>query len=680
LAVALWLVITIVPGLAVLRIVRTPGSWATSAVLAPPISFGFLYVVGLVATRSNASTETLCAVALALLVAVWLGLEVARLRRGPAAATAWVAGWRESWREPQLAAARGLLVLAVVGGITLWSVVQSKILVPAGWDAMHHGYFIRQIVEHHTLRPQVVLSSDPSRSDGTTGFYPLAANLTAALINVGSGIRISSVLIASMIALAGVILPLGTYVLVRRLAPGLPLVAGLAAVASLLPARLYTIPYTGRITVILGMALVPATAALLLWWGRRIDWRLAVVAPLAAIGVAGVHTSEVPIALGIVLPVVAVAALRERAWRASFAWLAYLIAIGAAAGAALYLVDPSVVHAVSERSGSFGPATGTHLPFGLAIERTIAVSAPFPAHNSGPMAIWSVLAFAGALATVHRRLRGLLGIGIAYIAWMLFYLLWIIGHLGPFARFADLWYRSTERMLWEFTVLGAVPVGIALYTVAALIHATAVRIRARGPRAVETRRRYSAAGVLVAAAVVAAMLALVTPPANTDANWLRTYASPVSHDSQRAFAYLAAHAGPNDRVLDDLENHGDLWMYVDDGVRTVFGNPPLIGGATVSWKDRLYLRGQLKRVATDPCVGRLLHAYNVTYVFYSSAKMWGGKPKITLKALQLTHFFHQVFISGTVRVFQVVAPDPPAGACTRDTTLRYPWSTLANSN
>lgn len=700
LAVALWLVISVVPGLAVLRILRVPVSFVAAAVLAPPISFGLVYLLGLLATRAGASTQTLCFIALGLLVAVWLAVETGRLRADRAgSAERGVTGhvapevtrrqvWRETWErtrrlrpvDPQLALARGLLAVAVVGGVAMWSLVQSRLLVPAGWDAMHHGYFVRQIVEHHTLRPQVVLSSDPSRADGTTGFYPLAANLAAALINVASGLRISTILLASTMALAGVLLPAGVYVATRRLAPDLPVVSGLAAIAVVLPARLYTIDYTGRITIILGMALVPATVALLLLWGRHVDWRLAVLAPLAATGVIGVHTSELPIAALVAVAIALFWAVGDRAWRRTAMWFAYMLATAALTVIVLYLIDPNVIHLVSERSAAFGPANGFRLPFGMAVRRTVFLYAAFPAHNSVPMGLWSLTALIGCALTVHPRMRSVRGFALSYVAWALFFFMWMVGHLGPFSKFADLWYRDTQRMLWEFTALGAVPVGVTLYALAVGIHAAIHRVQAHSPRAVERRRGYSLGGVAVAALVVTVVLAFLTPPALTDARWLRSTASPVSRDSERAFAFLAAHVGPNDRVLDDLENHGDLWLYVDDRVATVFGNPPLIGGATVSWKDRLYLRGRLKHIGTDPCVSRLIHAYGVEYIFYSTARMWGGKPKITLTALRDTKYFRQVFHAGGARVFQVVAPDPQPSACTRDTAVQYPWSTLANSN
>jgi hypothetical protein len=675
-----------VPGLAILRLLRAPVSLWTCAAIASPISFGFIYLMGLIATHAGVSTQTMCFLAMGVLVAVWVAMEAVRLATaGPLVArarTAWRGFWPGSWREgPRdlpLAASRVLLFVAVVGGVGLWSITQSRLTVPAGWDAMHHGYFVRQIVDHHTLRPQVVLSSDPGRSDGTAGFYPLAANLVAALLHVASGIRISTILIASLPALAGVLLPCGSYVLIRRMAPRLPLVAALAALASVLPARLYTIIYTGRITAVLGMALVPAVVAVVLLFGRRIDWRAAVLVPLVAIGLFGVHTSEVPIAVGLVLAICVSAAIATHTWRATLTWLGYLVGLGALAGIAMYLVVPSFVHLVGDRTGSFGPATGYHFPVSRALRDALVTQAPTPAHNSVPMAVWSVLALFGCLASVHPRLRRLAGFTVAYLCYAAFFFLWLWGHVGPLRVLADSWYRNPDRMLWEYTVLGAAPVGIALWTVGVVIYNLGSRARSHTPRSYDRpRTRY--AWLVAAVAAIAVLVGFAVPPVKTDAAWLRTYASPVSGDAQRAFNYLAAHVGPNGRVLDDLENRGELWMYVDNGVRTLFGSPPGIGDAPASWKDRLYLRGQLRHINTDGCVGQLLRSYQVEYVYYSQAKMWAGKPKMSLTLLRSLPFVHQVFVSGGVRIFAVTPPQSTL-PCTRDMAARYPWSTLSNAN
>jgi hypothetical protein len=195
------------------------------------------------------------------------------------------------------------------------------------------------------------------------------------------------------------------------------------------------------------------------------------------------------------------------------------------------------------------------------------------------------------------------------------------------------------------------------------------------PPARPHRLAAGALGLAVAAAIVAPMV----PPVNLNAHWMRASASPVGPHESAAFRYLRAHVLPGERVLDDLDNHGETWMFADYGVPNLFGNPPLVGLAPTSWKDRLYLRARLYNIEWDGCVNRLLTTFDVGWVYYSTSRMNGGKRRISLRMLQTTPAFHLAYKSGDAYVFRIDRTGLPT-VCKQNVSVDYPWSTLANAN
>lgn len=711
-AVGLWLVIVEVPGFAVLRMLRIPGSLGSLLALAAPISFGYIYLVGAAATRLGVSVMSAGLAALGVLAVAWILAEIVRFapaarRSTPETADRWghlgaVCGLRISsrrssagWRQPSRACSRALVVLAIGGGAALWNTLHDGLTVPAGWDAMHHGYFVKQIVEHDTLSPGVVLSSDSSQSDATGSFYPLAVNLVTALLHVSTGIRISVLILASTTALAGVILPLGVYVLCRRLAPELPLVAGFAALASVLPATLFGIEFSGRITGIIGIALVPAAVGAILSLGDRLDWRAVPVGILTLVGLIDVHTSEVPVVIGLVLAAALVNAWLLRRWTASARWLAYLAGIGMVAVLIMLASEPAIRHVVGQRTGAFVAGSGWHASLPNAVRAFALARTPSSTAASRPMQAWALLALLGCVMTLHRSWRRLLPAAVGYAAFGVFYVAWLSDRLGPFLALADVWYRDSGRMLWEVILLGTIPVGVALAGTASVVrrgvHYLLVRVTRMGllgpPREIPVCGRSDgallspgrrwASTVVAVIAVASGVATFMLPPVRQISQVLRLN-SPVDADSQSAFRFLADHVGRGERVLDDLENHGDLWMYADFGVPTVFGNPPLIGSAPTSWKERLYLRGELRHLASDGCVRHFLAAYRVSYVYYADRFMYNGTPRIPLSTLRDHRYFEEAFASGASRVFKVRPPDARA-YCDHDVTAVFPWSSLHNA-
>lgn len=661
-----WLALLLLPGMGVARLLRVPGSAVDLAALAAPVTFGISYLLAVALSRAGAPMLPTCLAVLAAIVAAWWAWELRRLRGG---------GWRrrlarcrDGWRDPVRACSRLLLAAAVLLGVVLWHDLHAALSTPPGWDAMHLGFMTRQIVDHDTLRSSIVLSSDVYLHDGS-GFYPLGVNVIAAVEHLAFGTRLSASLLASTVATGGVVLPLGAYSLAARLVGRHSLLPGFAALAAVVPATLFTISYLGRITAIVGIALVASTTCALLASRERPRVGTAAVGAFALIGIVVTHTSELPVVVGLALVVLVVDAIRRRGVPLG-RWLAALA--GAAAGGALLLVlaDPSVLHAAGTRTGAFVHPNGGSATVREAI-RTVAELGVRWTPADAVMHAWTLLALAGCLVPLHPRWRGAAPASLAYLGFGAFFVAWDTGHLGPLLVLGDPWYRDTGRISWELVALGAIPVGLALSAAAAAL-TWCLRLPVRAPR-------WSALAVVAGTAAAALAFGVSTvPDTATESQWLRANAAPVDAHARAAFGYLAGHVKPGDRVLDDLEAHGDLWMYTDYGVATMFGNPPAIGAAPASWKERLYLRGRFAQVDGDPCVPYLLRKYRAQYVYYSGRKMVDGTVHITLRALSSSPYFRQVFRSGSSRVF-AVRNLPAAPSCDRNLTTQYPWSTLHNA-
>lgn len=688
-AIACWLLIVVLPGVAILRLLRAPVSPAESVALAPPIGLGAIDLAGLAASRLGVGVTFPCLTIIGVVVAGWLAVEAVRWRRGPVV-VADERGRRDevvvvetapnpaSWPELSLAGARLLLVCAVGAGVVLWNLVHSQLSAPAGWDAMHHGYFVRQIVDYDTLRQSVVQSSDATTADGTASFYPLSMDLVAAILHIVTGAEISTLVQAMTTAFAGVVLPLGSYVLCRRLAPSVPMVAGLAAVASVLPARLYTVEYTGRFTAIVGVALVPCTVATMLVIGRRWCWRLGPLGVLCIVALIEVHTSELPFVAGVLTAIAQVGAFQWRDRKASLVRLAYWAGMAVVAVGVLLVIDPGMRDMLSQRSGWFGAVHESPLSLPAAIEGFVALPSPYPPAANLPSQIWGVLASFGCLCALLPRWRPLLGVAVSYLGFGAFYVAWRTGALQPVAFLGDPWYRSSERMLWELLALGAVPAGITLATAAVALRTALCRLAPPVERRLRQPRLAVAMTLLSVALVTAATTVFTAPPARSVSRWLRTYASPVDPGSRAAFSYLAQHVGKGGRVFDDMENHGDLWLYVDYDVPTLFGNPPLIGRAPTSWKQRLYLRAELGHIGVDGCIAHLLATYNVQYLYYSEDAMFAGHRRVTLRTLQDRRYFRKVFSDGPASVYRI---EPPRlRPCLAAIDTKYSWDSPSTAN
>lgn len=666
----------VVPGLALTRLVRPDLRWLGHLAAAPLVTFAIFYAAGLVLSLLGLPILVGVGVLLGGLVLGWVGTEVARAvtRRRRGASSPEV-----ERRVPLRVASMGsvrlasavLLVLAVVLGLVFWRQFQSQFVVPPSWDAMHHGYFIRQLVDFDTLDPRIVLAPSPNGDDGIASFYPLAFDLMVGVMHHYSGAAISDLMIATTTIIAGAFLPLGAYVLARRISPGTAMVPAFAALASTLPVYLYWILESGRTNAVLGLALVPVLVYLLL--DRRVlrRWRAIVLPAIAVLGMIGLHTSEVPMAAVMAGAVMIARSIGHRSVRELLRWTVRIGGAGLAAVVTVIALDRSLLGAATERaeifndtvrrSASVGDAVAGIVAPGLDLGRLLEPAA-VPTYVP---AAWAVLVVGGMVVSALPRWRAFLPLSVVYVFFAGLVVGLQTGVLGPLAVLTVPWYRDQGRVAWALTVLGAFPAAVALGAVTAVIAYAFRRMPSRtsGTRTggASLRRRSTAVASIL---VVGATLLVAAPPVAGAGRAVNDAKGPVGTDSLAAFEFLSRNVGAGRTVFDDVRVDGSLWMYIDDGVLPLFGNSPYVGAEPLSWRERLWVRENLERIGRDDCVLAVLDRYDVQYVYYGERIMADGYHRMSLAFLQESPYFTEAFHEGGVHVFRVEYPDD-VPECTR---------------
>nr|WP_140425665.1 DUF6541 family protein [Cryobacterium sp. N19] len=572
-------------------------------------------------------------------------------------------------------ASLAVLGVGIVVALTLWHRFQSSFVVPPGWDAMHHGYFTRQILEFDTLDTSVVLSPTPGEADGTTSFYPLAYNLFIAVLQTVSSSNVSTLMTATTTLVAGLFLPLGMFALARRLSPAQPLVAGFASLASSLPIYLYWVLESGRTNAVLGLALVPAVVILVISGGWNPRWRDLPVAALAVIGITGLHTSELPMAAAVAFIVMSVAAVQKRTWLGMLRWGRWACAMTSAAILPLLFLEPGLIGSASQRSEIFVDVAAHTIPIQNALfsaltagsDLSAALGSGGGAFDPGPW-VWAFLVLGGCILTVRDRWSKFFGVSVAYGFFVLLIVGLQTGRLGFLSVLTVPWYQDPGRLWWTLTILGAIPAAVAIAAIAGLC-GTAVstaqnrRMRSRAPEEFQERRNRSVstlAPIVSATVGILLVLGLALPPVAAASASVNANKGPVRADSVAAFEYLRDNLDSVDRVFDDMRVDGALWMYNDYAVEPLFGNSPYVGAEPDSWLDRLWLRENLERIGEDDCVEGLLKEYSVTHVYYGERFMSDAYHRISLDFLKSDSHFTEVFSQDQVHIFRInLTPGSP---------------------
>lgn len=662
LAFLCWLVATIAPGAALIRLLWPRAGVLRTIACAAPVSFGLLYAAGLASSRMSLAPASAVLWLSTLLVLAVLAIELYRHRLSLRAGLS-LRAVRVGRPAPAVALSWVLLAGAVVLGVHQWRTFMATMLVPVGWDAMHHGLFTTQILRFHTMNPARILSSDVLGSrDGAKTFYPLAFNLVSAAIHSATGIPVSKVMLASTPAIAGVLMPVGVFALAREVDPRRHLVAGLSAIAATLPLLLYTIVTTGRVTGTLAVALVPGCALLLVAQRDRLNLRSGLLAVLALTGMLGLHTSEMPTAVLLAVALSSAVSLRERRIGQFWRWLVWLAIGGAVVAALAVLLEPNVLGLVTQRNNEI--AQPVPQPASAALH-SIEVS----------VARWFPLVIIGCLATLLPRWRAYLGTAVTLLLAGGIYFFIAEGVGGVWPTLAIPWYGEPGRMSWDLVVLAVIPAGIGLAAIADAVWFVAspfVRwvTSPVGPIGDRDEPRWRSAAVAWSAPVLGVLASLLLvvgvalPQVSSTGRLVSRIAGPVDNDSLAAYRFLAAHVGRDQHVLDDYRSDGSMWMYIDYGVAPLFGNSPLSGQHPPSWMEKLWLMQHIDTIDRDPCVRAVMAQYGVHYVYVGDRHLIDGWEDFSSARMERDPAFAEVFSAGGSHVFEVVGG--ATGRCDRN--------------
>ncbi|HET8971608.1 MAG TPA: DUF6541 family protein, partial [Candidatus Nanopelagicales bacterium] len=562
---------------------------------------------------------------------------------------------RGGLHRPRLGVAHLVLALSVVVAFGLWWwAIRSPDTVPTYDDGANAGIFTARIGLLGTVSPDRIIATDLGNGAGGVAYYPLALHLVASFLVSLTGVGIPAALHVEVATVVAITLPVGAFALTRRLArelPGRSLRPGVAAAAAaVLAATVPSVPWGqlpwGALALVSGVALLPGLLLLLhalpTAGSGSAGPRLGLVLGVATAGLFSVHSSEVATAavLGVAL-VIALAGRDGARWRAVGRALLVVVAAGVVL---LGPVLPDLAGGLQERAaGTPGPAAGAG--DALAYGWYNLLSAPQLADQWGGRQRWLAWALTALVVVgvvVARRSRAVVAlvVGSGVLALVAFGAL--VG--SSFAqRLATPWYANGYRLLVTLVVVVAVLVGIGAAALAG-----------------RPWPRVALVGVALAAfvAVPSVLLSAVIGS--------RTYAaySVVTAADRDTYAWLAAHTGPGERVLNDSHD-GSMWMYPLAGVAPVFG-PKSDLWADPQWADRWYLLKNAADLGTDPRARAIAAEESVRYIAVGDRVVYGAGRQLDRAALAQSSVLREVYRSGSAVVFEIV-PDAAAGAASTGT-------------
>lgn len=625
-----WALIGWMPGLLLGCALRPRAGIGRNAALAPLVSLGLLMAVGQTLELAHARIEAITCVPLLLGVAAVAGIARMRLHASAVNLRAARGRLQEHVRGVLARTDTRLLLLSAGAGLVIWRLaIPSLQRVLPDADGTNHGTFASRILHLGTIDPQIVTAGDLAGGPRGGHYYPLTLHLATALISELTGADVNTVLTVGFVLAASVVLPVGTYLLTRRLIPSL---GQSAAIAGLISVCFPWFPYSaiwGAVPLIVGMGFVPVAVDSLLDLHAPRRARAGVLVGMALFGIFTTHNSEL---VTVVLFAAILAVWEVRIGRGRIRAIGTLW--GAAAIVALFLVAPilgQIVHGASESTTFLGNGASQ-------------VSAPVRTAIFVANPVVLLLAIAGlSMAVRAPAARG----------WVVCLIAVSLLQLGTVARIPGLtllttpWYSNWVRVSYLFSYFEA---SFAAVAVAWLIQG--LRRIGRPRRNLAMRKVGLGIGCLIALTVPLA--AIVTAGGQYQVSSLD------GTDQRAAFAWLAGHTRPGERVLNQFID-GSGWMETLAGVAPVFPvnpwTPPLDPQSV--WGDRWYLLTHAAQIGTDPRAARAARTWNVRYVYVNNETFGHLKPRLSVSALAKNDAYRAVWTSGPATIFEIVRSASP---------------------
>jgi hypothetical protein len=617
-----WVLLAFVPGALLVAALDPWRSWVARAAVAPLVSvavaFGvasWLQVLGV----GWSPWQTV-----GVLGAVSVGSAAVLLRRDrPSARRAWLGDAR---RDAVVLGSSSVLASVVwLVGLVASGVGGSAVLPQA--DGLIHGQLATRMLLLGTVDPYRLNVTDLVEPAFRESYYPVAFHVLAATVAQASAV--ASSLLVAVTVVASVWGVLGTAALAREVAGRR--VARRAAVASalLVPGVLFGNLWWGSFSTMLATAAVPGLLACLL---ALRSGRGRTVSALAVSGLLCAHATESLVVVGTCL----VAFLLEPAARRRIG--PSLTALAVAVAGALLLSLPTL-RLLAAPGGAARPQEGSPslepvdaLLHGLGVPLLAVVPA---ADLAGLVMVLAVVVVAVLAVTGAVRLRGT-GAGRALVLVVVALLsLSVAAYAGPVGLAGSPWYGNAAR------------IGTAAATyVPVLVGAGWLAADARAARA----------DVVLGARVLAVSVACAMALQSVLAVGSGVAAgSVVTADDRAAFAWLADHVRPGERVLNE-ERDGSAWAYeaTRGVVRPVFGaKPGEQFSGDPSFADRFHLQHHVADIATDARARRAAQEWDVRYVLVGAQTISDLPRIIDPDLLAAAPGVREVFRSGDAVVYEL---------------------------
>jgi hypothetical protein len=394
-------------------------------------------------------------------------------------------------------------------------------------------------------------------------------------------------------------------------------------VAAVVPGVTYSTSWWGGYALAAGFAVAAGTLLAVLYAVETRRPTAVVIGALALAGVAGAHTSEYSFACVVVGVLVLVAALKARSLRVL---VVQGVALGVTMLGSLVLLAPAVLQLQRGLDERAYPVPTEGLPLGRAVAEVLFQHSFVPPATPILLPLSALVGLVACL--VARRATGWVA------TWGLFAVLyvWLAAYpSGLIASLTATWYSDRFRL------------GYILAFLAVPLVAFAVAGAGRG-----ARRELRLAGPVLGAVLVATSAGASVHAIRQN---YRDF-SLVGSDERAAFAFLAAHVGPGEHVVNQHQD-GSPWMYSLDKVA------PLVALKTFDferpeWRDANYLDRHVQDAGRDAEVDRLLQVFHARFVYVGPDVFPTEDPDLDRAALAASPSLRLVFARGQARVYQVV--------------------------
>jgi hypothetical protein len=500
---------------------------------------------------------------------------------------------RWSWRAHAFTAL-GVAAGMAVGALTVLRGIPTPGTVNQDWDAAFHANLVRWIAERGDARPSTI-GTIANLPDETHYFYPDTYHALLALLFGKGGLTVMPLLNFASIAVTFAV-PLGVAAMCRawRLPP--VTAAAAAAASACFTSFPYDLFWHGPVwPYAAAVALVPAMLAVV----RLLLEPGGATGPLAvAVGVAGIaalHTSVVFVLVVYCVLILAAVLFKFEPidWRR--AWPSLVAAAVLAVGLGLPQVLPSLYNAGGVTSAVWANAATVTGAVGQTI--TFSPMADFPQWWLGLPAIAGIV-----LLARQRKVVWLVG---AYVVLGGLYAATVSMESGLIHLLTGPFYNDNYRLAALLPLIGAVGFGEFVHTTTAWF---AAKVRPRLPRLHPAAPVL--AGVVLLAAVIGGFSRGYVYLNSVHVNIAYRGFPAVSADEETAFAWLAEHTVPGERVLNDRID-GSVWMYALQGVKPTQYH--YYGAESTS--DVGYVSAFVHRLESDPRARKILQDLKVRYAF-----------------------------------------------------------------